>query len=132
MTPFLILILLKSFAGSILHLNSLNLSISTKIIIMLLTMISPSILYKIVGNLTLVLISLDSAFSLRFYNFLSLLFSYRPIPLISCSSNASFLHLDSRINMCKCKRNALLGSLYCFEDGMSDDTETAVIFFFYL
>ena len=68
MTTQLILILLKSFSDPTLYLNltSLKHSKFTKIIIMLLTVVSPSFLYLVVEKLTLNPLSSDSSFGLRF------------------------------------------------------------------
>ena len=78
MTTLLIFILLKLFANPTLHLNltSLKHSIFIKIIITMLSAISPSLFYQIVGYFTF---SPDSFFS-RLQKHLTLLFSYQSIP----------------------------------------------------
>ena len=104
MITLFILIRLKSFSNPPLHLNfsSLNHSISTKITIMLVIAISPSLLYQIVEEFTLNSISSDFSFNFRFSKYLSLLFSYWLTPVISCNSVGSSLvpslYLDPLIN----------------------------------
>ena len=98
-TKLLILILLKSFADPILHLNltSLKLSISTKIKITYLSVVLASLLYQI-GKLTLILISPDPSFSFWFYKCHTLLLSYWSISFISGNSIVSYsLRLDPLI-----------------------------------
>ena len=82
MTTYLIFILPNSFANQTLYLkwNSLKDSSSIKIIIMMSTVISPSLLYHIVGNLKLKLISPDSSCFSWLYKYLLILFSYWSIP----------------------------------------------------
>ena len=78
MTALLIFSLLKLFANPTLHLNftSSKHSTSMKIIIMLSTVISPSLFYQIVRNFTL---NLDSSYFIRLFKYLFLLFSYMSI-----------------------------------------------------
>ena len=125
MTTLLIFILLKLFGNPTQYLNltSLKLSISIKIIIMLSTVVSSSLLYQIVGKFTLNLISPDSFLSFRLYKYLFIQFSNWSTPLISCNSIGSYsLHLDPLINYIKAEFSISLST----EDGMLNATETAV------
>ena len=76
-----ILLLLKSLVKPTLYLNltSWKYSISTKIIIILLTVIWPSVLCPIVGKYALNPISCDSSFTFRCYKYLFPMFSCWPI-----------------------------------------------------
>ena len=93
--------LLKLFENPTLYLNStsLKLFIPIKIIIMLWTVISPSLFYQIVGKLTLNLISRDSFSSFRFCKYISFLLFYWSIPFIFFNPIGPYsLHLDPLIN----------------------------------
>ena len=122
------MILLKSFTDPTLFLNltSLKHFTSTKTIIMLLTVISPSLLNQNDGKLLLNPIPSNSFFSFSFYKHLSLLFSYWSIPLISCNSIGSYFKYESSDKLYK---RAHISISLCTEGGMLNKitaTETAV------
>ena len=110
-------ILLKSFADPTLYLNltSLNYSISTKIIKIVLSVISPSFLHQVVGKLTLNPISPNSSFCFRFYNYLSLQF-YWLLPFTLRLSVKLYIKADFSFSI-------------CIEDSILNATETAVCSF---
>ena len=93
---------------------------SIKIIIILWAVISPSLLYQILGNFTLNLISSDSSFFSTLYKHLFLLLSCwwhpRLFLFIFGSSDKLYISAEFSISLCT-------------EDCMLNATETAVCYF---
>ena len=93
--------------------TSLKHFISIKIILMLSTVISPSLLYQTDGNITLNQIPLDSSYFSRLYKFL---ISYWSIPWLLLLTPGSAIKLYIR---------AELTISFCTEEGMLNATEAA-------
>ena len=114
-----IFILPKLFANLTLYLNETSLKhfMSIKIIIMLSTAISPSLLYQTVRIIALNLISPDSSYFFRLHKYLLILISYWSIPwllhLILGSAEKLQIRAEFAISLCT-------------DENMLNTSETAV------
>ena len=120
MATLLILILLKLFANPNLYFNltSLMHSAFIKNIVMLSTVILPSLFYQIVGNFTLNLTSPDSSSFSRIYKHPSLLFSYLSMHWLFCFTLGSLykMYITADFSISLCPKNGMLsvtGSAVC-------------------